>query len=154
MFATRLFFLSFFSCNFSDQSSQNFHYFVILCIFRDTPSKNTGLWQLTNVSSAFSCFVVQNPRQRICFFFVSSTSHDISCFLWEILNIAQLVECHHVNTEVAYSSLAQVQLFFIKPKTIKGNFMERFAVTPCNDYLCYRKLFHIVFPPCKVSNFT
>ena len=33
------------SCNYDDQLSSNFHWFVILCICWETPSENTGLWQ-------------------------------------------------------------------------------------------------------------
>ena len=50
---TRVFFLPLLSRNFDNQLSSNFHRFVILCICWDTPSENTGLWQLPIVSSVF-----------------------------------------------------------------------------------------------------
>ena len=49
----KVLFLPLFSRNFNDQLSSNVHRFVILCICWDTPSENTGLWQLPKVSSAF-----------------------------------------------------------------------------------------------------
>ena len=42
-----------FSCNVDDRLSPSFHIFAILCIMWDTPSENTGLWQLPKVSIAF-----------------------------------------------------------------------------------------------------
>ena len=50
---TRMFFLSLLSRNFDDQSSSNFHRFVISCICWDTPSLNLCLWQLPIVSTVF-----------------------------------------------------------------------------------------------------
>ena len=38
--------LSLFPCNFDDQLSANFHMFVILYVFWDTPRENTGRWHL------------------------------------------------------------------------------------------------------------
>ncbi len=52
-YATSVCFLSLFSCNFDDQLSPNFHRFVILCICWNTPSEDTGLWQLPKVYPAF-----------------------------------------------------------------------------------------------------
>ena len=48
-----VFFLSLLSRNFDDQLKSNFHRFVILYIGWDTPSEETGLWQLLKVSSVF-----------------------------------------------------------------------------------------------------
>ena len=50
-----LFLLALFSCNFDDQLSPNFKRFVVLCTCWDTPNENTGLWQLSKVSSACNC---------------------------------------------------------------------------------------------------
>ena len=46
------FFLLLLSRNFDDRLSSNFHRFI-LCICWDTPSEETGLWQLSIVSSVF-----------------------------------------------------------------------------------------------------
>ena len=66
-YATRVFFfLSLFSCNFDDQLNQNFHKFVIWCIWRNTPSESTGLWQLLTVSSAINCLKLRNFNLLTC----------------------------------------------------------------------------------------
>ena len=41
-------------CIFDDQLCPNVHRFIILCTRWDTPSENTGLWQLPNMSGAFT----------------------------------------------------------------------------------------------------
>ena len=56
-------FLLLFFCKLGDQLSPNFHRFVILCECWDTPSKNTGLWQLPNVSSGFK--PLQRPSHQL-----------------------------------------------------------------------------------------
>ena len=43
---TRVFFLSLLSRKFDDRLSSNFHRFVILCIWWDTPTVKASLWQL------------------------------------------------------------------------------------------------------------
>ena len=50
---TRVFFLSLLSRNFDDRLSSNFHRFVILCIYWDTPNVKASLWQIPIVSTAF-----------------------------------------------------------------------------------------------------
>ena len=42
--------------------SSIFHRFVMLCIYLDTPSEKTGLWQLLIVSTAFKCRVVLKKK--------------------------------------------------------------------------------------------
>ena len=53
-FATRVFFLSLFSCNFDDQLSPNILTDLLFYACWDTPSENSGLWQLPKVSSGFN----------------------------------------------------------------------------------------------------
>ena len=69
----RVFFLPLLSRNFDDQSSSNFHKFVILCKWWDTPSEKTGLW-LPNVPS-----VVEFKRtERVTFFYYRSNPQPSS----------------------------------------------------------------------------
>ena len=72
-----VFFLSSFSCNFNGQLNPNLHKFVMLCICWDTPSENTGLWQLPNVSSAFKQIILLN-----IFFLLNKTKQDTSYILY------------------------------------------------------------------------
>ena len=50
-----------FSSNFDDQLNPKFHRFVILCIYWDTPSENTGLWQSPKVYPAFKNSIHRKP---------------------------------------------------------------------------------------------
>ena len=68
-------FLSIFSCDFDDQSSQNVHRLVMLCIWWDT-----GLWQLPNMSSAFKC-TSDSQETFSTFKWVIKKGYDTNLFL-------------------------------------------------------------------------
>ena len=62
------FFLLLSSRNFDDRLSSNFHSFVILCIYRDTPTVKSSLWQLPIVSTVFKlqpfCFWARRIKTK------------------------------------------------------------------------------------------
>ena len=49
-------FLSLLSRKFDDRLSSNFHRFVVICIYWDTPTVKASLWQLPIVLSAFKAY--------------------------------------------------------------------------------------------------
>ena len=105
-YATSVFFLSLFSCNFDDQLCQHFHRFVILCLSWDTASEKTGLWQLPIVSSVFiSCLCpnsIYTSDNTILFKFLG-VSCDDGNHLKTISDIAASFQhkvAHHLVTRV------------------------------------------------------
>ena len=71
-----------FSCNFDDQFSLNFHRFVMLCICLYTPSEKAGLWQLPKVFSIFKDNLKINRTTTRTVSTMSCTKHVQYPWLW------------------------------------------------------------------------
>ena len=83
------FFLSLLSSNFDDQFSSNFHRFVILCTWWDTPSEKTGFWQLPIVSTVFKSSIAYWTWSNLNYFYIYAR---LSKFLWIHNKISNSVE--------------------------------------------------------------
>ena len=116
-----------------------FHRFVILCIFSDTPSENTRLWQLPNVSSVFINHINSERIKRYCFINIIieltlSPFYDLylypcgryrriikyyidNVFTLYILNPSALLYIFHVNTYVIISTYVIAKLSLYKQTT-------------------------------------
>ena len=84
---TQVFFLTSFSF-FDVQLSPNFHRLVILFLWRETSSENTGLWHLPNVSSAFKQYRLQ--RVSVWFQYHCDTIYDKQYLIWGNISLRVL----------------------------------------------------------------
>ena len=81
------FFFPLISRNFDERLSSNFHRFVILCIICwETPSEESGLWQLPIVSTACNYGCIQPKSAVAAFKFSETVFSSMTSFQMEIFH--------------------------------------------------------------------